>query len=205
MAASDEPQGATAPGDIPIEEVRDFLREMVGRRSLRQIAEEAGIGREAVRKFVSGYSMPHGGTARKLRELYVQNRSEPMEPVAAAPEMIPGLAGALENEILRIRLASARRAFASDAELAEVLGVDRAQPSRWRAGQIPDPLNRERIVAIDVVVELLSTWLSPTSIPKWLKGVNAHLGNRRPIAVLKDGGLSEVLAAIEAEKAGAYA
>lgn len=93
----------------------------------------------------------------------------------------------------------------SDAAVAEVLGVSRAQPRRWREGQSPDPENRDRIIGLDAVVALLSGYLAESSIPKWLHGVNAHLGNRRPIAVLREGRVSDVIAAIEAQKSGAFA
>jgi hypothetical protein len=108
------------------------------------------------------------------------------------------------REFTTLRLVSARRAFTSDAQMAEALGVDRAQLPRWRGGQIPDRENAERLAGLDLVVELLSGYLSETSIPKWLHGVNAHLGGRRPIALLRAGQLSEVIAAIEALKSGAY-
>jgi hypothetical protein len=109
------------------------------------------------------------------------------------------------RRMLEVRIQSARRAFSSDAELAAALGVDRAQPGRWREGQSPDPENVERLVGLDVVIELLSGYLSPTSIPKWLHGVNAHLGDRRPVEVLRAGSLADVIGAIEAEKSGAFA
>jgi hypothetical protein len=35
--------------------------------------------------------------------------------------------------------------------------------------------------------------------------MNAHLADRRPIDLIRQGRLSEVIAAIEAEKAGAFA
>ena len=105
-----------------------------------------------------------------------------------------------------VRLESARRAFASDAQVAEALGVDRAQVKRWREGRTePGPENADRIVALDATVELLSGYLEPGSIPKWLNGVNAHLGDRRPIDLLRQGNLSDVIAAIEALKSGSYA
>jgi hypothetical protein len=66
--------------------------------------------------------------------------------------------------------------------------------ARWR-----------HLEALDTVVGLLRGWLEPTTIPKWLHGVNAHLGDRRPLDVLRDGRLSEVVLAIEAEKSGAFA
>lgn len=105
-----------------------------------------------------------------------------------------------------VRLQSARRAFASDAQVAEALGVNRAQVRRWREGRTaPGPENADRIVGLDTVVELLSGYLDRRSIPKWLMGINAHLGERRPVDVLREGALSEVIAAIEALKSGSYA
>lgn len=106
---------------------------------------------------------------------------------------------------VRTRIESARRAFRSDSELARGLGVDRSQITRWQGGQAPDAENADRLVALDAVVELLGSYLSPSSVPKWMEGVNAHLGDRRPIDLLRAGRLSEVIAAIEAEKSGAYA
>jgi transcriptional regulator with XRE-family HTH domain len=104
------------------------------------------------------------------------------------------------------RLESARRAFPSDAQLAEALGVNRSQVKRWREGETePGQENAERVVGLDAAVALLSGYLEPTSIPKWLMGVNAHLGDRRPIDLLREGNLSEVVAAIEALRSGAYA
>ena len=103
------------------------------------------------------------------------------------------------------RLSAVTRVLGSDAAVAQVLEVSRAQPKRWREGQVPDPDNRDRIIGLDAVIALLSGYLAESSIPKWLEGVNAHLGNRRPISVLREGRLSDVIAAIEAEKSGAFA
>jgi uncharacterized protein (DUF2384 family) len=102
------------------------------------------------------------------------------------------------------RLDSIASVLGSDAAVAEVLGVSRAQPGRWRGGQAPDPDNRDRIIGLDAVIALLSGFLAESSIPKWLNGVNAHLDNRRPINVLREGRVSDVIAAIEAQKSGAY-
>jgi uncharacterized protein (DUF2384 family) len=105
-----------------------------------------------------------------------------------------------------LRLDSARRAFTSDAQVADALGVDRAQVKRWREGETePGPGNAERVVGLDAAVELLSGYLSASSIPKWLFGVNAHLSDRRPVDLIRQGNLSEVIAAIEALKSGSYA
>lgn len=103
------------------------------------------------------------------------------------------------------RLDHITRVLGSDAAVASVLDVSRAQPGRWRHGQVPDPENRDRIIGLDAVIALLSGYLAESSIPKWLNGVNAHLGNRRPVSLLREGRLSEVIAAIEAQKSGAFA
>lgn len=104
-----------------------------------------------------------------------------------------------------VRIQSVQRVVPSDAEIARLLGVDRSTVGRWRRGQPMSPEHHERVVGLDAVVELLTAMLEPESISKWLKGFNAHLGNRRPIDILRAGRTSEVIAAIEAEKSGAFA
>ncbi|MGH7528434.1 MAG: hypothetical protein ACREMX_17210 [Gemmatimonadales bacterium] len=104
-----------------------------------------------------------------------------------------------------MRYLTARRAFASDTEMAETLDVHRSQIARWKHGTAPDMENAERLVGLDVVVSLLEGFLEGESVPKWLRGTNAHLENRKPIDVLREGRLSEVIRAIEAEKSGAFA
>ena len=103
------------------------------------------------------------------------------------------------------RLEQITRVLGSDAAVADLLDVSRAQPRRWREGQVPDPENRDRIIGLDAVIALLSGFLAESSIPKWLNGVNAHLDDRRPISVLREGRIADVIAAIEAQKAGVYA
>jgi transcriptional regulator with XRE-family HTH domain len=103
------------------------------------------------------------------------------------------------------RVLSARRGFASDAELAEALGVSRSNIARWKKGERPSPENADFLLALDVVVTMLSGWLHPRSVPKYLFGINAFLGHRRPIDVLLLGGLAEVIRAIQADKQGAFA
>ncbi|MEX0892790.1 MAG: hypothetical protein WEB88_11525 [Gemmatimonadota bacterium] len=103
------------------------------------------------------------------------------------------------------RLDALTRVLGSDSAVAEALDVSRAQPRRWREGQVPDPENRDRIIGLDAVIALLSGYLAESSIPKWLHGVNAHLDDRRPISVLREGRVADVIAAIEAQKSGAFA
>ncbi|MFQ5704710.1 MAG: antitoxin Xre/MbcA/ParS toxin-binding domain-containing protein [Gemmatimonadales bacterium] len=103
------------------------------------------------------------------------------------------------------RYRSARRAFPSDAALAEALRVDRSRVARWKRGESPSSYHAEQLLRLDAVVSLLAGFLEPSVVADWLHGTNAHLDHRRPLDVLREGRLSEVIAAIEAERSGAFA
>ncbi len=99
----------------------------------------------------------------------------------------------------------ARRAFATDAALAEVFPVSPSRVARWKQGHLPERENARLLRDLGIVVALLDGWLEEEVVPDWLHGTNAHLGNRRPLDVVREGRLSEVVRAIEAEKSGAFA
>jgi hypothetical protein len=98
----------------------------------------------------------------------------------------------------------ARRVFGSDSEMAAAFGVDRSNIARWRAGAPVSSEHRVMLHNLATAAAMLLEFLSPTTIPKWLRGINAHLGDRQPLAVLLHGRLSEVVAAIENERTGAF-
>lgn len=134
----------------------------------------------------------------------VASRRAPGTRSADAPADT-GLSPETATLIRRARYASVRAVFRSDAELATLLDADRSRAARWKSGAAMDATRWELLQALDAVVGMLRGWLAPATIPKWLHGINAHLGHRRPLDVLRDGRLSEVIAAIEAEKSGAFA
>ena len=111
----------------------------------------------------------------------------------------------LRRRLVEARLLSAERALGSATAVADWLGVDRSRVTRWKGGELPDVLLEERLVALDAVASLLRGYLEEAVIADWLLGVNAQLGDRRPLDVLRDGRLSEVVAAVEAERSGAFA
>jgi len=108
-------------------------------------------------------------------------------------------------DFVSLRLDSVRRVFSSDAQIARALGVDPAQVSRWRHGQDPGPINRDRLTALDSVVEMLSGYLTRGRARKWLEGANGNLGDRSPLRALGQGDLPGVLAAVQVLKSGAHA
>jgi transcriptional regulator with XRE-family HTH domain len=100
---------------------------------------------------------------------------------------------------------SARRGFPTDAALAEAFPVSPSRVARWKRGETPDAENARFLRDLGIVASLLEGYVEEEVIPDWLHGVNAHLGDRRPVDVLRAGRLSEVIRAIEAEKSGAFA
>lgn len=91
------------------------------------------------------------------------------------------------------------------AEVARILGVDRSRITRWLQDERPDPENRRKVEAFEFVLARLSQIHHPSTALKWLTGMNAHLGDRRPIDMLLAGRVGQVIGAIDAEDAGTFA
>lgn len=123
--------------------------------------------------------------------------------VAAAPSRraawVPPGPGA------RLHLATCRSALGSDRAVAGILGVSPSQVSRWRAGQLPDLDNADRLAGLALVAEMLARWLAPEVREGWIHGPNAHLADRSPAYLIRLGRVADVIAALEAEKAGVHA
>jgi len=115
----------------------------------------------------------------------------------ASPGLMP--------ETARRHLDTIRVAVGADRTIASMLGVSPSQVSRWRGGQTPDPDNADRVVALALIVEILLRWLDATLVGGWLLGPNAHLADRTPAYLIRQGRLADVLGAAEALKAGVYA
>lgn len=90
--------------------------------------------------------------------------------------------------------------------LAGLLGVSKSQPTRWRKGEEqPSPAKALQILDLDHVVARASLlWGSPDVVTDWLEGPNQLLEGARPIDVLQIRGVTEVLAALEAETQRAF-
>ena len=95
--------------------------------------------------------------------------------------------------------------FGGQAEVARLLRVHRSRITRWLAGEEPDPRNKARLEALEFVHSRLLQTFMPDTAKKWLTGINAHLGNRRPIDLLANDRVTDVLQAIEQARLGSYA
>jgi hypothetical protein len=119
--------------------------------------------------------------------------------------MAPAAEGEARGVIRGATYFLVRSAFPSDAAIADFAGIDRSRVTRFKQGKNLEPETAALLDAVGVTVTQLRGFLDDDAIPEWLRGVNAHLGHRTPLDVLRTGRLSEVIAAIEAEKSGAFA
>lgn len=89
---------------------------------------------------------------------------------------------------------------------ARLLGVAPSQPSRWVSGEaVPSGKHARVIVDLDHIFAVaLQVWSEPVA-RDWMTTGNAHLDGARPIDVVRARGSAEVVDALRAEAAGAYA
>jgi uncharacterized protein (DUF2384 family) len=106
---------------------------------------------------------------------------------------------------VREKLRAVTEDLGSQARVARLLGVSPSRVSRWLKTEEPDEANRRKLRGVEFVLARLLDDFDRETALKWLQGVNAHLGNRRPIDLLAAGRATDVVAAIEAEESGSYA
>ena len=95
--------------------------------------------------------------------------------------------------------------FRSQRRLAEALDVSPAQVNRWIRGGGIDLANAERVDVLELVMSSLLRVYPAAVAERWLFGLNPHLRERRPIDLVRRGAAQELLAAIAADRAGAFA
>lgn len=103
------------------------------------------------------------------------------------------------------KLEALRADFRSAARLADMLGVSRSRVTRWLRGAGIDPLNAEKVDLLEFVWSNLLRLYDRNAALAWLVGINPHLGDRRPIDVVRAGRVEELMRAIRAERAGSFA
>ena len=85
------------------------------------------------------------------------------------------------------KIEALRADFRSSAQLAEMLGVNRSQITRWLRGAGIDPLNAERVDLLELVWAALLRIYERDAALSWLFGVNPRLQDRRPIDLIRAG------------------
>ncbi len=94
----------------------------------------------------------------------------------------------------------------SQARVARALGVSPSRVSRWlKRGEEPDRENRRKLEGLEFVLARLLQLYYPETAVKWLQGLNPFLDGWRPIDLIAEGRITEVLQAIDADESLAYA
>jgi hypothetical protein len=101
-------------------------------------------------------------------------------------------------------LSAARVRYLADAfggaQLAELVGVNRSQPSRWIKGEErPGPAAAPLLIDLEHVLARARLVWGEIAAATWLESANGYLGGARPIDVLQLSGPSPVLEALDAE------
>jgi hypothetical protein len=109
----------------------------------------------------------------------------------------------LHATILAADLAVLRAAFGKDNRIAQLIGVDPAQISRWGRGQSPSPEKRILLRVFADTVRTLSETFEPSVIPGWF--VAPRAGERlSPAEMLREGRYDELRETVEASTQGAF-
>jgi hypothetical protein len=95
--------------------------------------------------------------------------------------------------------------FRTAAKLADLLGVNRSQVTRWLRGAGIDPLNAEKIDLLELVWANLLRLYERDAALAWLFGLNPILGDRRPVDLIRMGRTEDLMRAIRAERSDTFA
>lgn len=110
-----------------------------------------------------------------------------------------------EQSLSQAKLARVVELLDSRSAVADALGVHRSRITRWLAGDQLDPENRAKLDGLEYILSRLLDQMSQTTARKWLEGINAHLGNRRPVDLIANQRVAEVLAAVEQSAVDSFA
>lgn len=112
---------------------------------------------------------------------------------------------ASQEQLTRVKLRHLADALGGQSAVARILRVDRSRITRWLGTEEPDAPNQAKLDALDFVVARLLQRFPPGTARKWLVGINAHLGDRRPIDLIAHNRVAEVISALEQDELGSYA
>jgi len=103
------------------------------------------------------------------------------------------------------KLRAVSKDLGSQAEVARVLGVSRSRVTRWLQDEQPDDENQRKIEGLEFVLGRLLRLLGPRSVTKFLIANNPALHGFRPVDLLAQGRVGDVLQAIQLVEGQGYA
>lgn len=142
-----------------------------------------------------GYRLRRSVRTRETAERALRETGGP-ESVAVAPSAA--------QTIRRAQYLMARKAFPTDASLADAVGVHRSQITRWKAGDPASAENAWLLRDLALAAETLSEHFGPAASNAWLHGHSPELNGEAPLDAIRGGRVAEVLMALQAQVGGAF-
>ena len=106
---------------IPVETLREFIRDKMSERSIRRVADEIGIGRSTLNKVVLGRTVPQPRVRRAFALWYLRETGGVQVYADACNALLAGFPAQMREQAGPLLLDSLRTLYAS-------LGVE---PPRW--------------------------------------------------------------------------
>lgn len=99
----------------------------------------------------------------------------------------------------------ARRAFASDLQMAEVLGLDRTRLIAWKKGSsAPRQEHVQYLADVATTVDALHRVYHPAVVADWLTAPKLEFADTTAVEMLREGRIVEVLQSVNAAEHGSY-
>jgi len=97
-----------------------------------------------------------------------------------------------------------RDAVLTNAEVAEITGVQTRQVQHWASGaHRPQGQSKDKLLELHYIIERLREIYTPEGTDIWIHGRNRSLGGRKPIDLLRAGEFETILASVERLASGA--
>lgn len=98
-----------------------------------------------------------------------------------------------------------KRANISANNIAQLIGTTPQTLSRWTTGKNEPRLDHlERLLRLEYITEQLAEFFEPSDVKLWLLAPNPQLGGERPVDLLSQERVKDVLAVIERLRDSAY-
>ena len=141
---------------------------------------------------------------RLRRSVPARETAERALRAVAAPEGAAIAAPSASQAIRRAQYLMARKAFPTDAALADAVGVHRSQITRWKVGDPASAENAWLLRDLAFAAETLSEYFDPAASHGWLHGHSPELNGETPLEAIRGGRVADVLMALQAQVGGAF-
>lgn len=95
--------------------------------------------------------------------------------------------------------------FGNRSEVARILGVSRSRITKWYKGESPDLINNDKLSGLNYLLNLLLGYYNPQTALDWFFGNNVFVNYSRPVDLIKENRISDIIAAARQDIAGSFA